>query len=73
MGEKRMDIGKRILLVRQSKGLVRSDFGEIASKIEHIETGRVVPKFNQLLDICEFLDIEIWDLTAETLTIEFKE
>ncbi|KKN23837.1 hypothetical protein LCGC14_0900930 [marine sediment metagenome] len=70
-----MNIGRRLALVRQSRGLT---IKELAKKIgnnsyDKFETGRIVPKFDVLLTICVVLEINIWDLVAEELLIKYIE
>lgn len=69
-----MDIGKRLALVRQSKGMTIKDVAEKTVKTyDRIETGKINVNFKMLLKICEVLKINIWDLVAPTLKIEFEE
>lgn len=70
-----MNIGKRIAIVRQAKGLTIAEVSEkIGNKgYDRMETGKNPIKFEVLLKICEAIDIKIWELTAETLIIEIKD
>ncbi len=68
-----MKIHKRIILVRQSKGYTIAQVAKGINKstYDRIETGKIEPKFSELLAICKFLEIKIWELTAEELVIRF--
>ena len=69
-----MNIGKRIAAVRASKGISLKDFKEKYGKdIQHIEYGHTMPKWDELLKICDILKISISDLTAEELIIRIKD
>ncbi len=70
-----MNIAKRLTLVRQSKGLTIADVSSRIGKgtYDRWETGRIIPKFDDLLEICKVLDIKIWELVAEELVLKFKE
>lgn len=70
-----MNLGARLRLVRLSKGINIKDLEEKTGikTYNRIEVGAIDPKFNQILTICEFLNIKVWDLLAEELNIKYKE
>lgn len=70
-----MNIAKRISMVRQARGLTITEISSIINKstYDRVETGKIEPKFSELLEICEALDIKIWELVAEELVIKYKE
>lgn len=69
-----MNLPERLKLVRVSKNLKISDIVKATNitSYSRIETGKMQPKFNQLLLICITLDIKIWELLAEELIITCK-
>ena len=69
-----MNIGKRLALVRQSRGLTIEQVSALtSSSYDRIETGRINLKFDLLLKICDVLDIKIWDLVTEELKLNYSE
>lgn len=70
-----MDIYKRLKLVRQSKSLT---IAQVSDKLgntsyDRIEKGVSRLNFEDLLKICEILDVKIWDLVAKELIVKFSE
>lgn len=70
-----MDIGKRLSIVRQAKGLTIKQVAKKAKKstYDRVETNKATIKFDELLKVCDVLDIEIWELCAEELIIKIKD
>ncbi len=70
-----MNIGRRLAIVRQSRGLTIKDVTSkgITNSYDRIETGKINVSFAVLLEICEILQIDIWDLVAEELIVKYKE
>ncbi len=69
-----MNIGKRLALVRQSRGMTIEEVSDkVVKSYDRIETGKINLKFNILLQVCEVLKIDVWDLLAEKLVITYSE
>lgn len=70
-----MNIAKRISMVRQARSLTIEEVSKMIGKstYDRVETGKVEPKFSEVLEICKALDIEIWELTAKELVITYRE
>lgn len=69
-----MNIGRRLQLVRQSRGLTIDQVAkQTVSSYDRIETGKCALKFDLLLKICEVLEIKIWDLTAPVLELTYSD
>ena len=70
-----MNIAKRITLVRQARGLTIEQVSKQINKstYDRVETGKIEPKFSELLSICKVLNIEIWELTAKELVVKYTE
>lgn len=70
-----MNIAKRISMVRQARGLTIEQVSKQIGKTtyDRVETGKIEPKFNEVLEICKVLNIEIWELTAKELVIMYSE
>jgi len=70
-----MNIGKRISIVRQARGLTIKEVAKQIGKTtyDRVETGKIEPKFSEVLQVCKILNIPIWELVAKDLIIKYNE